>query len=238
MTDSETILAAIERRLEELAAEAANLQAARAALVAREQGEPVSQPRQTRRPTRAAPKPPRATPRPARATPKTTRATPRPPAAEPTPAAAAPAVAEPTPVAAETTPAAAEPTPPAARAEAKRARTAPRRAPRPRKPAEPLSTAAVEELLRQAGPLSAAELTRRTGAAHADVRGALDSLAAAGVARESGRGRAAAWRLLTDEERIAARTAELEAQLAAAATAQAQGTVRARPARARAARRS
>jgi hypothetical protein len=65
------------------------------------------------------------------------------------------------------------------------------------------------------------------------VRVALDALARTGLARETGRGRAAAWRLLTDEERIAARTAELEAQLAAAAARPAP----ARPAPARTAAR-
>jgi len=90
---------------------------------------------------------------------------------------------------------------------------------KPRTPPEPMSRHTAETLLRESGGLSATALARRAGTTYAAAKEALDGLAAGGLARGSGRGRASVWRLLTDEERIAARAAELEAQLAAVAAA-------------------
>jgi hypothetical protein len=103
------------------------------------------------------------------------------------------------------------PKPPRRRAGARRSRT----------PAGHLSRDAVETMLRQSGGLSVAAIARRGGVTQADARAVLDALAADGRARNSGPNRT--WRLLTDEERIAERTAELEAQLVAVAAARAAG---------------
>lgn len=78
---------------------------------------------------------------------------------------------------------------------------------------EPLSVDQLEQQL--AGPegASAVAIAKRTGASYERVRAMLDRLEAAGRVRSAGRSRTSLWRLLSDEERIAARVAELEAQL-------------------------
>jgi hypothetical protein len=199
MTDIEQIRASIERRLADLAEEVASLTAARAALI--EQAAAAA--------NGAAPTPPAASP----ATPRARRGRKAPAAPAPTAPARSPR--------ARTTPGRTAPARPAA-ARPAAARPAPAR-PAParrgpggaRKPAAPLSRQQAESILRETGGLSAAALARRAGTNVAGVKDALDALAASGLAQSSGAGRGSVWRLLTDEERIQARAAELEAQLAA-----------------------
>jgi hypothetical protein len=106
-------------------------------------------------------------------------------------------------------------------ASASKRRAGARSSTRTRKPVEPLARQTAQALLEETGGLSTAALARRAGTTQASAKEALDGLAASGLARSWGSGRAGVWRLLTDEERIAARAAELEAQLAAVAAARA-----------------
>jgi DNA-binding IclR family transcriptional regulator len=71
----------------------------------------------------------------------------------------------------------------------------------------------LEAMLRESGDgLSAAAIARRAHARDAQVRDLLRELASAGMVRQSGARRASRWRLVTDEERIAERAAELAAR--------------------------
>jgi hypothetical protein len=96
-------------------------------------------------------------------------------------------------------------------------RTAPKRRPRRAAavtPIEPLSVEQLEEQLNGSEGASAVAIAKRTGASYERVRAMLERLQAAGRVRSTGHSRTSLWRLLSDEERIAARVAELEAQLA------------------------
>lgn len=80
-------------------------------------------------------------------------------------------------------------------------------------PGEPLSVEQLEQHLTGPKGASAVAIAKRTGATYERVRAMLERLEAAGRVRSAGRSRTSLWRLLSDEERIAARVAELEAQL-------------------------
>lgn len=68
----------------------------------------------------------------------------------------------------------------------------------------------IEALLRDSeGGLSLVALTRRAGVSEAKVAERLTALERSGEARRSGPRRTSLWRLVTDEERIAERAAEL-----------------------------
>jgi hypothetical protein len=87
-----------------------------------------------------------------------------------------------------------------------RARTA-----RSQRPAEVLLAGKLEVMLRQAEDgLSAITISKRANASYTQVRDLLRELEVAGQIRRTGTRRSTLWRLITDEERIAARTAELE----------------------------
>lgn len=62
----------------------------------------------------------------------------------------------------------------------------------------------------EADGLSAAAIAARSNADRAQVLDLLRELERAGAVRRTGSGRATVWQLITDEERIAARVAELE----------------------------
>ncbi len=77
--------------------------------------------------------------------------------------------------------------------------------------ARTLGDNAIESLLREkADGFSAAALTKLTGVSHARITARLRDLEQAGEARSSGTRRTSLWRMVTDEERIAERAAELE----------------------------
>jgi hypothetical protein len=70
----------------------------------------------------------------------------------------------------------------------------------------------LEAMLRGAEDgLNAVAIAKQASARDTQVRGLLRELESAGRVRRTGVGRASRWRLITDEERIAQRTAELEA---------------------------
>jgi hypothetical protein len=73
----------------------------------------------------------------------------------------------------------------------------------------------LELLLTDADGLSTATLTSRTGADAAQVLTLLRELESNGKVRREGRGRGTRWRWITDEDRLDARAAELEAQFKA-----------------------
>jgi hypothetical protein len=92
---------------------------------------------------------------------------------------------------------------------------APRR-PRGRSRAKPARTEVLlagklEVMLRESGEgLSAVTIAKRAGAGYAQVLALLRDLEQTGQVRRSGTRRTSLWRFVTDEERIAERTAELE----------------------------
>jgi hypothetical protein len=103
----------------------------------------------------------------------------------------------------------------AASASKRRPRTATRRA-RGGKATKDLVAGSLEAMLRESGNgLSAAAIARSAKARDGQVRDLLRELASAGRVRQSGARRASLWRLVTDEERIAERAAELAARSAA-----------------------
>jgi hypothetical protein len=188
MPSSEQIRESIEARLTELRSEKTSLEAARDALHTNGASRARSN-----RPIGAVRKPKRRRPlTPAReATATATQADPPP---QPTP-----------------TPAASEPS----------AKTAVRsrkpRVPTESKPTTRRKTPAVllagklEAMLRDAEDgLNAVAIAKQASARDAQVRGLLRELESAGRVRRTGAGRARRWRLITDEERIAERAAELE----------------------------
>ena len=63
--------------------------------------------------------------------------------------------------------------------------------------------------------MSAGALAEQAGAGYGRVLALLRELEAAGRVRRTGARRSTLWRLVTDEERIAQRAAELEAQIQA-----------------------
>ena len=94
-----------------------------------------------------------------------------------------------------------------------RAKAAPRKS---RKPAAALGAGELQAMLGDAGEgLSAITIAKRSAAGYNRVLGLLRELEAAGEIRRTGSRRTSLWRLITDEERIAERAAELE-RLAAA----------------------
>jgi hypothetical protein len=208
MPNLQEITAAIDGRLDEVRNQIASLEAARSALTTT----PASPARRrTARPRRAEPTTPT---RPTRAR-KSSSDTAAPASKPKAPAAAVESESgrahRTAPVTASTTP---SPTPTRQRRAAKRAargdgETAPVRRPSRRRPQE-LAAGQLEKLLRESeNGLSVVALARQTGVGEAKVRERLDALQRAGEARSSGSRRTSLWRLLSDEERIAERAAEL-----------------------------
>ena len=73
-----------------------------------------------------------------------------------------------------------------------------------------LAASKLEAMLREsADGLSAAAIVSRSGARDGQVRQMLHALESAGNVRRTGTGRGTRWRIVTDEERIAERAAEL-----------------------------
>ena len=209
MPNLQEITAAIDGRLDEVRDQIASLQAARAALTTT----PASPgPRRTTRPRRAEPT---ARPRPTRARKTAPDAEAPAPETDGSPAVAeskrgrrrrtAPDTATATPTATPSRQGRA--TKRAARADEK---TAPARRPSRRRPRE-LAAGQLEELLRGSeNGLSVVALARQTGVGQPKVRERLEALQRSGEARSSGSRRTSLWRLISDEERIAERAAELE----------------------------
>jgi hypothetical protein len=99
-----------------------------------------------------------------------------------------------------------------------------RRRPRTRRRTKPaagvLTAGGVETMLRDAPDgLSAVTIAKRSGAGYNQVLGLLRERERAGVVRRTGTRRSTLWRLITDEERIAERAAELERRMAKAGPA-------------------
>jgi hypothetical protein len=81
-----------------------------------------------------------------------------------------------------------------------------------RNPVAGLLAGKLEAMLRDAQDgLNAVAVAKQTSARDTQVRELLRELESAGRVRRTGVGRASRWRLVTDEERIAERTAALEA---------------------------
>ncbi len=89
-----------------------------------------------------------------------------------------------------------------------------RAAPRTRRSVGPLDTGALERMLADTtAGLSAGAVAERAGAGYDRVLTLLRKLEAAGRVRRTGARRSTRWRLVSDEERIAQRAAELDAQV-------------------------
>jgi hypothetical protein len=95
-----------------------------------------------------------------------------------------------------------------------------------------LTAAAIEPLLsgRDTG-LSARVIAEQATADYAATLSLLRELEASGQVRREGARRTTAWRLITDEDRIAQRAAELERLAATSGTRQARPSGRARASR-------
>ncbi|MDQ6607786.1 MAG: hypothetical protein M3Z06_14720 [Actinomycetota bacterium] len=79
-------------------------------------------------------------------------------------------------------------------------------------PVEVLLAGKLEAMLRESeGGLSATTIAKRSNAGYTKVLGRLRELEGTGQVRRSGTRRTSLWRLVTDQERIAERAAELEA---------------------------
>jgi hypothetical protein len=192
MPSSEQIRESIEARLGELRSEMTSLEAARAALetsgASRARSTPaggagaaVRKPKRRRPSTSASAAP--------------AKSTPADPPPGPTPA---PAPNEPS-------------TKPVGRSRKPRMPTGSKPTTR-RKPVAVLSAGELEAMLRGAGNgLDAVAIAKQASARDTQVRVLLRELESTGRVRRTGAGRASRWRLITDEERIAQRTAELEA---------------------------
>jgi len=106
---------------------------------------------------------------------------------------------------------------------------------RPRRAAPriaPLTTAAIEQLLRGRDTgLSARAIAERANADYARTLSLLRELEASGQVQREGSRRTTAWRLITDEDRIAQRAAELERLAGVSGTRQARPRGRARASR-------
>jgi hypothetical protein len=182
MSDIPTLIASIDARLDELATEISRLEGGRAAL-----GTPKAAPAIThsgvarKRRRRLAP-----------AT-KTSE-----------PELAAPAVApKPELAAAARNGASAEATKPRRRVAATAARK--------RRKVAPVTAEQLEQLLAEVtAGLSAGAIAVRAGVRYSQVLARLRELEASGKVRRTGSRRSTLWRLITDEDRIAQRTAELE----------------------------
>jgi hypothetical protein len=222
------ITAAIDVRLAEVRAEIASLEAARRALtsIQRSRPGPRTQSRSAAaRPTPAKPRRARAA-APRRAAATTSTATPASAPAE-QPAEVTPPVkparrrrsqapaAAPTPPTPAPSPAEAAPKARATRSRAARsaAGTAPKARPAkasPRSRRRELEPGEIEGLLRDSDDgLSLVALARRSGVSESKVGDRLRTLERSGEVRSSGPRRTSLWRLVTDEERIAERAAEL-----------------------------
>ena len=82
---------------------------------------------------------------------------------------------------------------------------------RPRRAGVAVDTETIERLLADTSAgLSATAIAERAGAGYDQTLKLLRELEAAGQVRRSGSRRSTVWRLITDEERIAERVAELE----------------------------
>jgi hypothetical protein len=188
MTETDSILDAIERRIVEANAEIASLIAARGALITNGASATT---------TTAAP-----------TTPTTTTAT---TADAVTTTAATTTAATSETVAAPTASANGK------RAEVgRRGRPATRRRTRSKTPTI-VPAGKLETLLASTDGISAAALARRAGGSTAQVLPLLQELERSGKVGRTGQGRATRWRWITDEERIESRAAELEAQFKAVA---------------------
>jgi predicted Rossmann fold nucleotide-binding protein DprA/Smf involved in DNA uptake len=70
----------------------------------------------------------------------------------------------------------------------------------------------LEQLLGAGGAVTTTELAQRANGAPAQVRTLLKELEAAGKVRRTGQRRGTRWSIITDEDRIAERAAELESR--------------------------
>jgi ribosomal protein S25 len=180
-----TLLASLDTRLDELAAEISTLESARAAL---RTPTPATPPAAVAQNGAAQKRPRRPTPQTKTPAPK-----PSPPATVPKP---------------ELAPAAAK----GSRSEAPkpRRRAAAKATPKKRS-ARSLPAEQLERLLADAtSGLSAGAIAERAGAGYSRVLALLRQLEASGTVRRTGNRRSTLWLLITDEDRIAQRTAELE----------------------------
>jgi hypothetical protein len=102
------------------------------------------------------------------------------------------------------------PVPPGPRASRSRPRAKPARS---RQPIQVLLSGKLELMLRESdNGLSAATIAKRSNARYAQVLDLLRELERGGQVRRLGDRRTSRWRLISDEERIAERAAELEKQ--------------------------
>jgi hypothetical protein len=216
MPNVQEITNAIDDRLTEIRQQIASLEAARQALTGTDR---------PRRRGRAESRPAAGAQRSARARRSRTTSSGGAQASVATPPAAAPAPAAPAPPVAQAQ--ASAPPKPARRqrrgapaagrsaAQAARSTAETQRKPRPAKPSaaarrRELEPGQVEALLRDSEDgLSLVALARRTGVTEAKVADRLRTLERTGEARSSGPRRTSLWRLVSDEERIAERAAEL-----------------------------
>jgi Winged helix-turn-helix DNA-binding len=222
MPNLQEITDAIDDRLVELRQQIASLQAARRALTGIQRSRPGG---------RTESRPAAATRTPAKPRRSRTTAPRRPTDSGSASASASAAASTPAPPAADRAVDQAEVTPPAKPARRRRppasaaagptrskpaqsvAATAPKaraKKPSPRSRRRELQPGEVEGLLRESGDgLSLVALARRVGVSEAKVSDRLRSLERSGEVRRSGPRRTSLWRLITDEERIAERAAEL-----------------------------
>jgi hypothetical protein len=201
MTPSDEILKSIETRLSELHREIAALQAARTALDGRRPAGRATASRAARdgeRPAASAPRPAEAATAPRAGG----AAAPIAPIASAEPPPEPPAPPEPRPADAPT-------------ARAPRRTPARRRAARA-SGAQVVPAGKLELLLSEGDGLTTAALAQRANGSRDQVLTLLREMEEAGRVRRIGSSRATRWRAITDEERIAARAAQLAAQSRAA----------------------
>jgi hypothetical protein len=191
MPSLEQIHESIEARLGELRSEMTSLEAARAAL--HTNGASRARPKPTGAGAATKPKRRRSSASEGSATAAQSDATTAVAAAAPAPATREPSTK---PVARSRTP-----------------RTPARRRPAKPKPVAVLLAGKLEAMLREAGNgLNAVAIAKQANARATQVRDLLRELEGAGQVRRTGVGRASRWTLVTDEERIAERAAELAAR--------------------------
>jgi hypothetical protein len=186
MTDIPQLVAAIDNRLADIAAEIGALDAAKAQLVGPRAGGPASAvTERTASPSRRRTARGRLTPAPQPPDPVTDGR------------------------AADSVPAARDGGNPGTRQPSMRPRAAP--VTRPRSGGGAVRPETLERLLADTSSgLSANAIAKQTGAGYARTLKLLHELEAAGQVRRSGARRSTVWQLITDEERIAKRAAELE----------------------------
>jgi hypothetical protein len=182
MPDIPTLVASLDTRLDELVTEISTLEAARAALT-----RTLAAPPTTAAHNGATPKRPR---RPAPQT-NTAAPTPGPPATDPRPELATTATGS--------------------KSDASTARRRASATTSPRKRVSSLSAEQLEQLLAGGrSGLSAGAIAEQVGVGYSPVLARLRELEASGRVRRTGSRRSTLWRLVTDEDRIAQRRAELE----------------------------